>query len=123
MGCKVMRLDEKLDLFLMSEAVSVKLTPYAKSYIRLQDVWTKDELDTIVTKLAKNAGDKKYEVTFGKDGSLAIYRRGDDVVLRKMSPEDKKNLKAEITNLVKGSGLKVTGDAKSADWMSVIVSK
>lgn len=119
-----MRLVKKLGEFLMTEA-SVKLTPLAKSSIRLQDVWTKDELDTIVDNLIKNVkGSMKYEVSLDrKTGKLSIYRKGDDVMKGKMSKDEIKTFLGEIGALVKGTGLKIVGDAKSADWISAIVSK
>ena len=119
-----MRLNEKLDMFLMGEA-SVKLTPLAKSSIRLQDNWSKQELDDLVANLTKNVKDKmKYEVTLNrKEGTLGIYRRGDDVLRRNMGKEDVAKFKKEIQAIVKGTGLKIVGDAKSADWVSAIVSR
>jgi len=126
-----MDITKKMDMWLMSEAaMPVKLTPYGKSYIRLQDDWSKEELETLISKLTKNANGKKYEVSFAKGpekklsvSPLIIYRRGDDVVRHKMSDDQVKDFKKEMASLIKGTGLKVVGDGRSADWMSIIVDK
>lgn len=120
-----MMLLEKLDMWLLVEAPA-KLTPLAKSMIRLQDIWTKETLDDLVDGVAKNAKDKKrYEITFSdrKTGQLAIYRRGDDVLKRNMSKEDIAAFRKEIKDVLKGTGMKIVGDAKSADWASVLINK
>lgn len=116
-------------------AASVKLTPYAKSYIRLQNTWTKEELDKVVDDISKNVkNNMKYEINFhgkaskskssfedGKKQTLSIYRRGDDVILKNMDASAKKDFKKEIQDLLKGTDMKVVGDSKSADWMAVLI--
>lgn len=119
-----MDLLDKLSMYLIGEAVAVKMTPYGKSYIKLQDKYTKEELDQLVDKMASKAGDYKYEVSFGKGSDrdkLVIYRKSQ--IKRGMSPDETKAFRQEITNLIKGTGLRVVGDTKSADWAAVFVSK
>jgi C-terminal processing protease CtpA/Prc len=126
MGCKVMILDEKIKMFLMAEAVSVKLTPLAKSSVRLQDVWEKEELDNLIDKMASNnKSEYKYEISLirkDKNKKVMVYRRGDEQTKRNMNKEGIDMFKKEITGLLNGTGMKVVGDAKSADWVSIVIS-
>lgn len=110
----------------MAEAVSVKLTPLAKSSVRLQDVWEKDELDNLVDKMASNnKSEYKYEISLirkDKNKKVMVYRRGDEQTKRNMNKEGIDMFKKEITGLLNGTGMKVVGDAKSADWVSIVIS-
>ena len=115
----------RIEEMLLGEA-AVKLTPLGKSVIPHQDAWTKEEIDSVISKMDTNAGDKmKYEVSLDRKANkktLTIYRRSDDLVKRKMDKEGIEAFKQEVTGLIKGTGLKVVGDGKSADWVSVIVT-
>lgn len=120
-----MDITSKLDMFLMTEAAVVKMTPYGKSYVKLQTIFSQEELDTILSKMESNAQDKmKYEVSFGKTkdkDKLIIYRKG--LIKKSMSPEDTKAFRQEMTGVLKGTGLKIVGDTKSADWAAVYATK
>jgi C-terminal processing protease CtpA/Prc len=112
-------------MFLLSEAKSgAKMTPLMKSLVPRQESWTKEEINALVDKIAKNANGKMYELNFAKSDSalaktpLTIYRRGDDVIKRNMKPEDLKEYKKEIEAVLKGTGMKIIADWKSADWAS-----
>ena len=123
-----MSVTKRIDMLLSEAVAAVKVTPYAKSALRLHPEWTQEELDAAVKAFAKNAGGNKYEVTFagkksGSDKALSIYRRGDDVLKRNMSKDDMAAFKKEIEGVIKGSGYKVVGDGKNADWMAVYVAK
>lgn len=124
MGNKIMSIIDKIDMFLLSEG-AVRLTAYAKSAIRLQDDWTKEELDKIVGIVGKNNTDKfTYEITFnkGKNKDLVIYRRHDSVIKRNMKPEDIDTYKKDVESLLKGTGMKIVGNSNAADWMSFIIA-
>lgn len=123
-----MSIINKIDMFLLSEG-SARLTTYAKSAIRLQDLWTREELDKVVDSITKNVKDSKlkYEISFakgnGKNGKklLYIFRRDNSLIKRNMSDEDKAQFKSEIEGILKGTGMKIVSDDKAADWISYTI--
>jgi RNA binding exosome subunit len=120
-----MLLMEKIDMFLMGEAKSgVELTPLAKSMFKMIKGWTKEEVESLVKQISSKVKDgKKYEISFdrydkGDKTPLIINRRGDDVIKNKITPEVRKEYKESIIDLLKGTGLKITGETKVSDWLA-----
>jgi RNA binding exosome subunit len=120
-----MLLMEKIDMFLLAEAKSgLELTPLAKSMLKSLKGRTKEEIDALVAEISPRVKDgKKYELSFdrfdkGDKIPLVINRRGDDVIKNKITPEVRKEYKETVVDLLKGTGLKITGETKTSDWLA-----
>lgn len=125
-----MDLLEKIDTFLISEAKSgIDLSPLAKSEIgRYAKGWDKDSVKSLVDTINKRITDgMKYEISFvKKDQSektpLMIYRKDSDVIKRNITPENLKAYKKAVEEFLKGTGLKIVGEVKVADWLGFKVA-
>lgn len=120
-----MLLFEKIDLFLLGEAkAGIKLTPLAISMVKKLTGRTKEEIDALVAHINPKVNDgKMYQISFDRyDKSdktpLVIYRQGNDVVKKSISPEVHKEYKDTVMGFLKGTGFKITGETKSSDWLA-----
>jgi hypothetical protein len=120
-----MLLFEKIDMFLLGEAKSgIKLTPLALSMIKSVKGWTREQLDALVSDITPKIKDNNiYEITFdrsdkGEKTALLIYRKSDDVVKRKITPDVHQEYKSTVSGFLKGTDLKISGESKVADWLA-----
>jgi hypothetical protein len=120
-----MLLFEKIDMFLLGEAKEgIKLTPLASSMVKKLKGRTKEEIDAIVSEITPKVKDgKMYEISFDRTDKgdkipLIIYRKGNDVIKRTITPEVHKEYRGTVETFLKGTGLKITGEVKSADWLA-----
>ena len=133
-----MDLFDKIDMFLMSEAATgVSLSVLAKSELPKVKGWDKASIDQVVNKMTANVkDDKKYEIAFIKKFDkknypqselvdkipLVIYRKDDDVVKSKITNDAKTQYKKDVEGVIKGTGMKITGEMKMADWVAFIIA-
>lgn len=132
-----MDLFDKIDMFLMSEATTgVSLSVLAKSELPKVKGWDKASIDQVVSKMTANVkDDKKYEIAFIKKFDkknypteedakvpLVIYRKDDDVIKSKITNDVKTQYKKDVEGVIKGTGMKITGEMKMADWVAFIIA-
>ena len=120
-----MLLFEKIDMFLLGEAkAGIKLTPLAASMLKKLKGLTKEEVDTLIAHISQKLKDGQvYEMSFdrfdnGDKTPIIIYRKGNDVIKSKITPEVHQEYKSEVTDFLKGTDFKITGETKSADWLA-----
>lgn len=126
-----MQLFEKIDMFLLSEAkTGVSLSVLAKSSTHKLKGWDKEEIESVVNKMSANVkDDKKYEIAFmwfdkkSEVTPLMIYRKDDDVIKRNLDATKKQEYKKDVESVIKGTGLKVSGETKQADWVAFTLTK
>lgn len=128
MECNIMLL-EKIDMFLLAEAKSgAKLTPLGASVVNKLKGISKEDVDKLVAHINSKVNDgKMYEISFdirdrGDKTPIIINRRGDDVIKNKITPEVHKEYREAVEDFLKGTGFKIVGELKSADWLAFKVS-
>lgn len=125
MECNIMLLFEKIDMFLLGEAKSgISITPLGLSLLKKLKGITKEDVEKFVSHVNSKVKDgNMYQISFdtrdtGDKTPMIIYRRGDDVIKSKITPEVYKEYKETVEDFLKGTGFKIVDEIKSSDWLA-----